>query len=234
MLRPGRGGSTESHRRLSYANVASTLALVIALGGGTAWAAHHYLITSKKQIKPSVLRALHGARGKQGANGTNGTNGTNGRNGRNGATGPTGAAGIGVLAGSIPSGTTVTGAWGGRYVAPQLAHNNSYLISYSLPMKAPAPLSDTSVNTAANAAAGDPDPACTGTVDVPTAPAGKVCLYIGSSANATVGGFSLIQPGGGTTQPGDDYGFVVRILDAGTVGNTAATSAQGTWAYTAP
>ena len=227
MPRPGRARG-ESRRRLSYANVASTLALVIALGGGTAWAAHHYLITSTKQIKPSVLRALHGAKGRHGINGTNGANG------RNGATGPTGAAGIGVLAGSIPSGTTVTGAWGGRYIAPQLAHNNSYLISYSLPVKAPAPLSDANVNAAPNAAAGDPDPACKGTVDAPSAPAGKVCLYIGPSVNAVVTGFALIDPGALTTQPGDDYGFTVRILDNGTVGNTSTTSAEGTWAYTAP
>jgi hypothetical protein len=48
-------------KRMSYANIASTLALVLALGGGTAWAAHHYSITSTKQIKPSVLKKLHGA-----------------------------------------------------------------------------------------------------------------------------------------------------------------------------
>jgi hypothetical protein len=122
-------GRSESRRRLSYANVVSTLALVIAVGGGTAWAAHHYLITSTKQVKPSVLRALHGKNGKNGKNGTNGTNG------KTGPTGSTGAAGTSLFAGSIPSGTTVTGAWGGRYIAPQLAFNNSYLISYSLPVK---------------------------------------------------------------------------------------------------
>jgi hypothetical protein len=75
-----------SRKRLSYANVASTMALVIAVGGGTAWAAsHHYLINSTKQIRPSVLRKLHGA------NGSNGTNGTNGTNGATGPTGPSGA-----------------------------------------------------------------------------------------------------------------------------------------------
>ena len=129
---------------------------------------------------------------------------------------------------------TVTGAWGGRYIAPQAAYNNSYLISYSLPAKAPGPLGDLDVNTASNTAAGDPDPSCTGSVDAPTAPPGKVCLYIGNAVNAQVTGFSLIQPGSNTTQPGDDYGFVVRILDTGTTGNTATTAAEGTWAYTAP
>jgi hypothetical protein len=64
-LRVGRRSGGVPRRRLSYANVASTLALVIALGGGTAWAAHTYLVTSTSQIKPSVLKKL------QGKNGTN-------------------------------------------------------------------------------------------------------------------------------------------------------------------
>jgi hypothetical protein len=76
---------------MSYANVAATLALVIAAGGGTAWAANHYLITSTKQIKPSVLSELKGSPGQEGppgangANGTSGTDGTDGTNGTNGA-----------------------------------------------------------------------------------------------------------------------------------------------------
>jgi hypothetical protein len=85
---------------MSYANVASTIALVIALGGGTAWAAGHihYKITSTSQIKPSVLKKLHGA---------NGTNGTNGANGAAGPVGATGAAGA-VQGLSATEGTPVT------------------------------------------------------------------------------------------------------------------------------
>jgi len=82
-----------ARRRSRYANIVSTLALVVALGGGSAWAASHvhYLITSTRQIKPSVLKQLHG---------TNGTNGHNGANGSNGATGPTGATGATGLTGA--------------------------------------------------------------------------------------------------------------------------------------
>ena len=134
----------------------------------------------------------------------------------------------------MPAGQTITGAWGGRYIAPQLAFNNSYLVSVSFLLKAPAPLTDTDVNVAPNTVAGDPDPSCTGSADNPTAPAGKVCIYIGSSSNALVTGFSLISPGSDSSTNGDEYGFIVRILDDGTVGNTATTSAEGTWAYTAP
>ena len=41
-------------KRLTYANVAMTMALVFAMSGG-AYAAKKYVITSTKQIKPSVL-----------------------------------------------------------------------------------------------------------------------------------------------------------------------------------
>ncbi len=47
-------------------------------------------------------------------------------------------------------------------------------------------------------------------------------------------GFRLTNPGVSGTSPGDRYGFIVRIIDNGTVGNTSGTNAEGTWAYTAP
>lgn len=46
-------------KRLTYANVAMTLALVFAMSGG-AYAAKKYVISSTKQIKPSVLKQLQG------------------------------------------------------------------------------------------------------------------------------------------------------------------------------
>jgi hypothetical protein len=78
-------------RRISYANVAATLALVIALGAGTAYAAkHHWLITSRSQIKPSVLHSLKGKHGRQGLAGATGATGATGGTGGIGATGATG------------------------------------------------------------------------------------------------------------------------------------------------
>ncbi len=65
----------------------AALALVIALGGGTAWAANHYLITKTSQIKPSVLAKLHGAVGRAGVTGTPGVRGATGGTGVTGATG---------------------------------------------------------------------------------------------------------------------------------------------------
>jgi Collagen triple helix repeat (20 copies) len=79
-------------KRFTYANVAMTLALVFAMTGG-AYAAKKYLITSTKQIKPSVLAQLKGASGKNGTAGLAGTAGPTGPAGLGGAKGETGTAG---------------------------------------------------------------------------------------------------------------------------------------------
>jgi hypothetical protein len=88
-------------RRPSPALIVACLALFLALGG-SAIAAHKYLITSANQIAPKVRKALQGAQGpagpqgpagqagKPGApgkDGSNGTNGTDGAPGKNGADG---------------------------------------------------------------------------------------------------------------------------------------------------
>ncbi|HYM46007.1 MAG TPA: hypothetical protein VES65_07600 [Solirubrobacteraceae bacterium] len=82
-------------RHLNYANVTATLALVFAMSGG-ALAAHHYLINSTKQIKPSVLKALKGNTGKTGATGKEGASGKEGKEGLTGKEGKTGPAGSSV------------------------------------------------------------------------------------------------------------------------------------------
>lgn len=79
-------------RRLTFANVALTLALVFAMTGG-AFAASKYLITSTKQISPKVLKSLKGASGKNGVAGPAGGAGAGGAQGPAGPAGPQGPGG---------------------------------------------------------------------------------------------------------------------------------------------
>jgi hypothetical protein len=114
-------------RRPSAPGVIALLALFFALGG-TAIAAKHYLITSTSQIKPSVLRQLHGQTGAVGPQGASGVTGPQGPTGPQGTQGPAGASnatyvtagpylvGAGAQTGgtaTCPSGQVVSG--GGAY-----------------------------------------------------------------------------------------------------------------------
>ncbi len=94
-------------RRLSYANVAATLALVLALGGSSAYAAKHYLITSTKQIKPSVVKALRSRVGTTGATGPGATSGSGGSSSGSTASGLVSWHTTAETAGSSPSSPTI-------------------------------------------------------------------------------------------------------------------------------
>jgi hypothetical protein len=78
-------------------NLIAWVALFVALGG-TSLAASHYIITSTKQIKPSVLRQL---RGNTGAEGIPGRPGPRGPQGHEGVAGPGGFQGPGGPQGAI-------------------------------------------------------------------------------------------------------------------------------------
>jgi hypothetical protein len=99
-------------KRLTYANVVATLALVFAMGG-SAVAAKHYLVNSTKQINPKVLKKLKG------------------HNGQNGKTGPTGPAGPatgpagGALPGNYPNPGLAGGAVGTANFAPTATAPNA-------------------------------------------------------------------------------------------------------------
>jgi hypothetical protein len=100
-------------KRISYANVAMTFALVFAMTGG-AYAAGKYLVTSTKQISPKVLSALKGKTGSVGPAGPTGPVGPIGATGPTGPKGDTGLAGETGKQGETgkegKSGTSVTSA----------------------------------------------------------------------------------------------------------------------------
>lgn len=80
-------------KHFTYANVALTVALVLAMSGG-AYAAGKYLITSTKQINPKVLKQLIGKTGATGAAGATGAVGAAGSQGPAGLAGIPGAQGV--------------------------------------------------------------------------------------------------------------------------------------------
>ncbi|MGA9285391.1 MAG: hypothetical protein WBV85_08105 [Solirubrobacteraceae bacterium] len=84
---------SKMRKRFSYTNIILTLGLVFAMTGG-AYAASKVIITSTKQIKPSVLKQLQGKKGANGAAGPAGPAGTAGPQGPAGANGKEGGPGV--------------------------------------------------------------------------------------------------------------------------------------------
>ncbi len=136
-------------RHVSYANVAATLALVLAMSGG-ALAANHYLITSTSQISPRVLKKLKGNVGAKGSPGQAGANGSQGQAGANGATGaqgpkgtdgPKGAngtAGLSALS-TLPSGSTESGAYGIGAPGGAAEEELEATVTFPIPLAEPIP-----------------------------------------------------------------------------------------------
>src|SRR3984957_13457111 len=87
------GSKGSIRRRVTYANVASTLALAIAVSGGTAYAASH-LITGKQIAKSTITSANIKSHSLLASNFKNGQipAGAKGPMGPQGAAGPAGSA----------------------------------------------------------------------------------------------------------------------------------------------
>lgn len=218
-----------SRRRPSPALIVAIVALVVACAG-TAIAAN--LITSSEIKNGTIKKQDLSAKLKKSLKGKRGPQGPPGEQGDPGEQGPPGLSGL--SGGTIPSGTTVTGGWGGRYIAALAGtQTNSYLLTYSFPLPAPVRLTDAQVQFGAGTASpvGDADPACSGSVAAPTAPAGMVCIYSNDGArdNSTLTGFKLSAAQANTDA--DAHGFTVRMINVNTPGTMRA---EGTWAYTAP
>jgi hypothetical protein len=216
---------------VTYANVTSTLALAIALGGGTAWAAaHSYLITSRAQIKPTVYASLRGPAGRQGPSGATGAAGSPGTPGAPGAAGPMGppgpagaigAAGATGPAGfpdTLPSGKTEVGTWAG-YIGDSESDPQYMPVSFTVPLATPP-------QTTIVSAGSTPTTTCPGSASQPAAAPGNLCIYIGyAQSNVTVFNFDPDVKNGGAGA--NVYGTIIGISTPGSDG-----IANGTWAVT--
>ena len=179
--------------------------LFLLLAGGTAYAAHRYLITTTSQIKPSVREALRGDRG------------------RAGPTGPSGAPGVtgatGSLAPTLLSGDSETGVYEADGTSIAVGTLASTSISFSVPL-AGAPTE--------NVIASGTTAACPGSASAPTASPGELCIYEGSQQG--IGEISAYNPLTGTAGA-SRYGAGLVIDSSAVTGNF---SSSGTWAVTAP
>jgi hypothetical protein len=201
-------------KRMTYANVAVTLALVFAMSGG-AYAAGRYVITSTKQISPKVLKSLQGKAGASGANGASGATGPAGPAGPTGSTGPagpTGAQGPQGVKGemgpagpagqtgfteTLPSEKSEGGVWSANHTATAAGQIAFASISFNIPL-AQAPEAAKTTNfigleegegEAKENTAAIPSH-CKGTVADPVAMPGNLCVFAHFLVNSSVGAIS--------------------------------------------
>jgi hypothetical protein len=235
--------------RVTYANVVSTVALILALGAGGAYAAGKI---GSKQIKDGSVQSVdiqdNGVTGadvdehtlgpipfaQTALNANNADDATHADNASHADDsanlGGTTAAGYLRYGAPIPSGRTVAGALGYETASSSDYHE---VVSF-YPLSAPANVVDadvsfdTSTVSALAAQNSEESAGCTGTASAPTAPAGKVCIYLTSenvAPNSAIG--TTLDP---ALPTGSRLGFSVRADASGANG----TSLTGTWAYTAP
>ncbi|MHB8532257.1 MAG: hypothetical protein ACYDC2_06025 [Solirubrobacteraceae bacterium] len=212
-------------RRITYANVAATLALVLAMSGA-ALAAHHYLITSTKQISPGVLKKLHGARGARGITGfigPIGPQGPVGEAGPRGGRGPTGPDGFSALS-NLPGGETESGDF--AFTQPAAGAASKLLGAISFPIPLAAPLAAKNVIVTNVPAKPEPGEKCPGPGQ---AARGYLCIYTTLTSNAekpeaTNPEVTPVTEGSGSGRHG------VRLVWAAPASSVA--EAAGTWSAT--
>lgn len=222
--------------RLTYANVMATIAVFLAVGG-TSYAA--LKITGKqvvdhsltggdirdaslttRQIKDRSLLAKDFKTGQLRA-GAQGPQGAKGDAGAPGSTGPRGVSAFDPL----PSGKTIVSTDYFAYDTPATVHVQ--LRSVAFPMRVPVGVDSSTVNFAPDgmAATTDDDPTCTGSYANPTAPAGKVCIYI-----LGLDKISNVTGEGSLTPSLQGLSFYVQFTPL----PNSAIYGFWSWAYTAP
>jgi Collagen triple helix repeat (20 copies) len=232
---------TPTRRRLNYANVTATVALVLSMTGG-ALAASHYVINSTKQINPRVLKQLKGAAGAVGVQGTTGPGGKEGADGQEGPAGRQGPAGkegpqgkegpagkegaqgsAGPLPVTLASGRTLKGTFGGSGAVVTDSNNAVELsISYPFPLAA-SPAAEVVP------AGGSPTASCPGSAAAPSAAAGHLCVYVGGGHEVDTTNVSTYGDDGSR-----DYRYGAVVYAYPTCKAPCRGEFWGTWAITAP
>ena len=257
--------------RFGIPGVISVMALVFAMFGG-AYAASNSsgggkATASKAKAKkgprgpkgakgdtgpagPAGPQGPAGAKGDAGATGATGVTGETGPTGPagpKGTTGSTGAAGPAgspwTAGGTLPSGSTETGAWSLGVISAKPTPNPNAIVPISFTVPLAGELSSNNDNNLSqvhylfeNGQEYDPvledfipSVHCTGTAAAPKADAGHLCIYTGRLVNAFAFNSSIGKPGvvsdGGASTAGARVGFSIQA---------AGAEGWGTWAVTAP
>jgi len=215
--------------RPRYADVAATLALVVALSTGRAYAASMIVgtnqiangaVTTPKLANSAVTNAKLG-----------GAAVTTGKIANGAVTSaklaPAVSNAIVPPGGVIPHHVTVTGVvYAHGVTAPTSATNIGVVAAVNLPARAPVPLVESQMGFGPNSYGAPVNAHCTGTPMVPTAPPGWVCVYYGFIYGLThpfVGSLSDLAQGR------DAFRLAFNEPTLNTQYNY-----YGSWAYTAP
>lgn len=213
-------------RRLSYANVVATLALVFAMSGG-ALAASHYLITSTKQISPKVIKKLKGKTGPPGspgrtgaggAQGPAGTAGAKGEMGPKGETGPKGEAGLSALS-TLPAGDSESGEVGVIESNPTASRYIEDTVTFPVPM--PETLAESHVIFTTIAGTTH----CSGEGH---AEAGYLCIYVTNEGDLSAPLVRHFETAAAEGAGKDGFGAFWKVTTSG-----AEAYAEGVWTVTA-
>ncbi len=249
--------------RVSPAGMIATLALIFAMSGG-AYAASKYVITSTKQIKPSVLKSLQGKTGPAGAPGSAGPAGAQGAQGAQGPAGPAGSQGsqggkgetgsqgtkgtTGAAGATGPKGATgATGTTGYTETLPAgKTETGSWVIRGTANAKEekrvtaisfPIPLKEEiNVSEVHVVKTGETVAGCPGTPEKPEAEQGFLCVYEGTSLLGAPKGLEpfTVIQTGKASEGAGTTGGELIYLTREPTTPGEEVSVQGTWAVTAP
>ncbi len=201
-------------RNLTPPTAIAVVALVFAMSGG-AFAAKNYA-AGKTEASKQGQTGKRGPRGPKGKRGIPGPQGLQGPRGEVGPQGPKGDTGSPWTAGGfLPSGATLGGTWVAG-VGPEVLPGKGAAaasISFGLPL----PVLPQVVIVKKDQEGVEHATECPGSLAIPKAAKGKLCLYTGQEAGLE---FQSAVP--------SPYGAIVTYL------GTPGTGNAGTWAVTAP